>query len=61
VQGKAGNPLLFAPATTANAAANTTVRAALAAHKFQISLLRYFGSTAAVSQAVRDGLEAALR
>ena len=60
VQGKAGNPLLYTPATTANTAANTTVRAALAAHKFQIRLLRYFGSTAAVSQTVRNGLEAAL-
>jgi putative cell wall-binding protein len=57
VQGRAGNPLLYTQA----ASATSSVAAALAAHKFQISLLRYFGSTGAVSQGVRNGLEAALK
>jgi Tol biopolymer transport system component len=56
LQGTEGYPLLFSPATSVN----TTVKNAIAAHPFQVSLLRYFGGTGAVTQAVRNSLRSAL-
>ena len=61
LQGLACNPLLYAPATNATGPAAVTVKAALAAHRFQIASVRYYGSAGALSLPVRDALEAALK
>lgn len=56
-QGLGRAPLLLTPKLTLN----TGVKSLLAAHKPQIGTVRFFGSTSAVSQAVRDAVKAVLK
>jgi putative cell wall-binding protein/photosystem II stability/assembly factor-like uncharacterized protein len=57
MQGKLGSVVLLTPGTKLNAA----VGAELTAHKGDIATVRYLGSTIALSQTVRDSVEAALK
>jgi len=56
LQGRDSSVMLLTPGT----ALDSTVRSTLVANKAAINEVRYLGSTAAVSQVVRDAVEAAL-
>ena len=57
LQGKSGSVMLL----TDPKVLSTPTRTAISANKDSINLLRYFGSTSAVSQAVRDAIALVLR
>jgi hypothetical protein len=55
--GEAGAPLLF----TRKTSLPPDVSGALTTHKADVTLVRFFGDVGAVSQSVRDAVEALLR
>jgi photosystem II stability/assembly factor-like uncharacterized protein/putative cell wall-binding protein len=57
MQGKLGSVVLLTPGTALNA----EVASELIAHKADIATVRYLGSTSALSESVRDAVEAALK
>jgi photosystem II stability/assembly factor-like uncharacterized protein/putative cell wall-binding protein len=57
MQGKLGSVVLLTPGSALNAA----VASELTAHKADIATVRYLGSTSALTQPVRDAVEAALK